>query len=72
MKYTIQTRIGELINDARAKQILERHIPGASSHPQLHMALGMTLMEVSTYPEAGLNQAKLQALLADLNREDSA
>ena len=32
----------------------------------------MTLMEVSTYPEAGLTQAKLQALLADLNREDPA
>ena len=71
MKYTMQTRIGELIKDARAKQILERHLPGAISHPQLHMALGMTLMEVSTYPEAGLTQTKLQALLADLNREDS-
>ena len=42
MKYTMQTRIGELINNARAKQILERHLPGATSHPQLHMALGMT------------------------------
>ena len=72
MKYSLQTRISELINDSRAKQILERHIPGATSHPQLHMALGMTLLEVSTYPEAGLTQEKLKALLADLNREDSA
>ena len=72
MKYSLQTRIGELINNERAKQILERHLPGATSHPQLHMALGMTLMEVSTYPESGLTQAKLQALLADLNEEESA
>ena len=72
MKFSLQTRIGEIINNPRARQILERHLPGATSHPQLHMALGMTLMEVSTYPEAGLTQAKLHALLADLNKEEAA
>lgn len=70
MKYTTQTRLGELINDDRAKKIIERHLPGATTHPQLHMALGMTLAEVSTYPESGLTQDKLSALLNDLNSQD--
>lgn len=69
MKYSVQTRLSELLQNERCKQILEKHLPGATSHPQLHMALHMSLMEISQYPEANLSQEKLQALLADLNAD---
>ncbi len=69
MKFTVQTMLGQLLNDERAKSILEKHIPGSTSHPQLHQALHMSLMEISQYPEANLDQAKLQALLQDLNED---
>ena len=69
MKFTVQTMLGQLLNDERAKSILEKHMPGSTSHPQLHQALHMSLMEISQYPEANLDQAKLQALLQDLNEE---
>jgi hypothetical protein len=56
----------EIIADERARAILDRHLPGASTHPQLHMAMEMTLKEISWYPESGLTRGKLQALVADL------
>ncbi|MEZ4656807.1 MAG: hypothetical protein R2911_04490 [Caldilineaceae bacterium] len=66
MSFSIRTQIREILADDRAKAALERHIPGATTHPQLHMALYMSLGEVATYPESGLTTDKLHALLADL------
>ena len=66
MAYSEQTRMREIIADERAKAILDKHLPGASTHPQLHMAMGMTLKELTWYPESGLTAAKLQALVEDL------
>ncbi|RIK35339.1 MAG: hypothetical protein DCC55_30605 [Chloroflexi bacterium] len=66
MPYNEHTRIRDLLNDPRAVAVLERHVPGATSHPQLPEALDMTLREVSFYPESGLTPAKLQALVQDL------
>jgi hypothetical protein len=66
VKYNEQTRLRDLLADPRALAVIERHIPGASTHPQLDMALDMTLREISWYPESGLTPARLQAILADL------
>ena len=66
MPFTIHSSIGKIMSNAQAKAIVEKHLPGASSHPQLGDAWGMTLGEVASYPEAGISSAKLQALLADL------
>ena len=46
-------------------------MPGASSHPDLPMAMHMTLQQISYYPEAvqaGLTQDKLQAIDAELKQ----
>ncbi len=67
MKYSVQTILGQLLKDERAKGILEKHIPGSTSHPQLHQALHMTLMEISQFPQAKLSQATLKEILLDLN-----
>ncbi len=69
MTYSIHTTLGELLKEERNKQIMEKHLPGSTSHPMLHMALHMSLQEISMYPEANLSQEKLQALLADLNQQ---
>ncbi len=66
MAFTIYSSIGKIMANAQAKAIVEKHLPGASSHPQLADAWGMTLGEVASYPEAGISSAKLQALLAEL------
>ena len=69
MSYSIHSTLQDVLGDERAKAILERHMPGASSHPDLPMAMHMTLQQISYYPEAveaGLSQEKLQAIDADL------
>lgn len=66
MSFGANSRVRELMADDRAKAVVEKYLPGASSHPQLPMAMDMTLKELSWYPEAGLSQDKLKAIVADL------
>ncbi|MBX3011910.1 MAG: hypothetical protein KF832_10415 [Caldilineaceae bacterium] len=66
MAFNIYSTVGKVMSNAQAKAIVEKHLPGATTHPMLGEAWGMTLGEVATYPEAGISNAKLQALLADL------
>ena len=66
MAFSANSKIREIIADDRAKEVLDKHMPGASTHPQLYEAMDMTLKQVSWYPESGLTSAKLQALVADL------
>ena len=69
MSYSIHSTLRDLLSDEQAKAVLERHLPGASSHPDLPMAMHMTLMQISYYPEAvqaGVTQEKLLAIDAEL------
>jgi len=66
MAFNIHSTIGKIMSNEQAKVIVEKHLPGATTHPMLDEARGMTLGEVASYPEAGITSAKLQALLADL------
>ena len=66
MAFSEQSTIREIIADERAKVILDKHFPGASTHPQLSMGLGMTLKQISWYSESGMTPDKLKALVEDL------
>jgi para-nitrobenzyl esterase len=58
----------ELLADPQARAVLERHVPGATTHPQLDMALDMSLREISWYPESGLTPDEFKALIEDLEK----
>lgn len=66
MAFNIYSTIGKVMSNEQAKAIVEKHLPGASTHPLLGEAWGMTLGEVASYPEAGITSTQLQALLAEL------
>ena len=68
MAFGLTATIRDILNNEAAKAVLEKHLPGASTHPQIDMAMGMTLREVASYPEANLSAEKLKALVADLER----
>ena len=68
MLFNVNSKIRDILNHEQAKAILEKHLPGASTHPQLHMALDMSLKEASWYPESGLTQAKLKAMVEELEQ----
>lgn len=68
MTFGAYSTIEAILAHPTAKAVLEKHIPGASAHPQLDKALGMTLREVATYPEADLSAEKFNAIVADLQK----
>ena len=53
MSYSIHSTLRDLLSDEQAKAILERHLPGASSHPDLPMAMQMTLNADLLLPGGG-------------------
>ena len=38
MALTVDSKIGELLADEKAKAILDKHLPGFSTNPQIGMA----------------------------------
>jgi hypothetical protein len=71
MAVTLDTTLGELIDNPQAKVILDKHVPGASTNPMLAMAKGVTLNMLLAMPQAaqvGLTKAKCEAVLAEVNK----
>ena len=68
MGFSENSTIREILANEQAEAILNKYVPGASTHPQIGMAMGMTLKQVSWYPESGLTPEKLEALVKDLEK----
>jgi hypothetical protein len=62
-----KTSIGDLLADAGAKAVLEKDMPKLVSYPGLDQIKGMTLRDISAYPEAELDDAKLASIQKDLD-----
>ena len=70
MAYTLDTKVGEILKDTHAVEVLERHVPGISKNPMLGMASGMTLRSVVAMPQAkqaGITEEMVQQVLAEIN-----
>jgi len=68
-KFSIDTKMKDLLSDPAATAVLEEYIPGMSKNPQIKMAYGMTFKKVAGFPQTGLSKdqvaeidQKLQAL----------
>ncbi len=68
MPFDRHSTVRQVLADERARALLERHVPGASTHPDLDMAMDMSLADAATYPEAGVSREQLEALVADLEK----
>jgi hypothetical protein len=70
MAYTLDTKVGEILKDASAVKILEKHAPGISKNPMLGFAKGMTLKSVLAMPQAkdaGITEEMVKKVLAEIN-----
>lgn len=70
MAYTLDTKVGELLKDRRAMEVLERHVPGISKNPMVSMASGMTIKTLLAMPQAqqyGITEEKAMAVLEEIN-----
>ena len=68
MALTISSTIGELLADPKTKAVLEKHLPGISTMPQIGMAKGMTLKAIVPFSQGMINDAKLKAIEEDLKQ----
>ena len=70
MSYRLDTKVGEILNDTNAVEILEKHVPGISKNPMIGMAKGMTLKSILAMPQAkqaGLTEDMVVKVLAEIN-----
>jgi hypothetical protein len=70
MAYTLDTKVGDILKDTQAVEVLEKHAPGVSKNPMIGMAKGMTLKAVIAMPQAkqaGLTEDKVEKVLAEIN-----
>lgn len=62
---TNTTTLGELLDNSATRTVVENHLPGISTHPQLDLARGLTLKALQAY-SAEITDEKLAAIDADL------
>ena len=71
MAFTLDTTFGALLDDPRAKAIIDKHLPGVSTNPMVAMARGMTINMILSMPQAaqmGFTKEKAQAILDEINK----
>jgi hypothetical protein len=66
MEYSVDTRLKDLIEDERSREVLRKHFPDRHNDPQVQMVWYQTLRQISYYPEAGITPDKLAAIDEDL------
>ena len=70
MAYTLDTKVGELLKDTHAVDVLEKHVPGISKNPMIGMASGMTIKSLLAMPQAqqyGVTEEKVKQVLDEIN-----
>ena len=70
MAYTLDTKVGEILKDTHAVEILERYAPGVSKNPMIGLAKGMTLKSLLAMPQAkqaGITEEMVTKVLAEIN-----
>ncbi|NLN69336.1 MAG: hypothetical protein GX142_00905 [Chloroflexi bacterium] len=72
MDYSLLSKVGELLKDKRAVEIVEKYVPGITKNPMIALAKGMTLKAILDVPQAkqaGLTEEMLLNVLAEINKK---
>jgi len=72
MAVTLDTTIGELLDDPQAKAVLDQYLPGVSANPMIAMVRGMSVNMLLAMPQAaqlGFTKEKAEAILAEINKQ---
>jgi len=71
MNFTLDSKLGELLDNPQAKAVLDQNFPGISTNPMIGMVKGMTLNNILAMPQAkqfGLTKEKVEAFLVEVNK----
>jgi hypothetical protein len=70
MAYTLDTKVGEILKDTKALEVLEKYAPGVSKNPMIGLAKGMTLKALLAMPQAkdaGITEEMVTKVLKEIN-----
>ena len=70
-KVTLDTTLGQILDEPQAKAVLDQYLPGVSSNPMVGMARNMTLNMILSIPQAaqfGITKEMVEKILADINK----
>jgi hypothetical protein len=62
---TAETPVGDILDSAELKAIVEKHMPGFSSHPSIEMARGFTLKAIQSFQPDQITDELLAKIDAD-------
>jgi hypothetical protein len=66
MALSIDSKVGELLDNPQAKVILDKHMEGFSTNPQVGMARGFSLKMAAGFSGGKITPDMLSAVNADL------
>ena len=67
MSFSIESKLGDLLDNEQTKAVLEKHMPGISTHPQIGMGKGFALSMVAKFSGGLISDEMLQKVNADLS-----
>ena len=70
MAYTLDTKVGDILKDTQALEVLEKYVPGVSKNPMIGLAKGMTLKALLAMPQAkdaGITEEMVTKVLKEIN-----
>jgi hypothetical protein len=71
MALTLDTTLGTLLDDPKAKAVLDKYLPGVSGNPMVAMVKNMSINNLLAMPQAaqfGLTKEKAEQILAEVNK----
>lgn len=68
MALSIESKIGDLLADPKAKAVLDKVLPGFSTNPQMAMAKGMSLKMVAPMSGGKITPAILKTVDEELKK----
>ncbi len=71
MQYTLDTTLGQILDNPQAKAVFNQYLPGVADNPMVAMAKGMSLNALLAMPmtaQLGLTKEKAEAILAEINK----
>lgn len=66
MSFSIESKLGDLLDNDATKAILEKHMPGISTHPQIGMGRGFPLSVVANFSGGLITKELLEKVNAEL------
>lgn len=66
MKFDQNSKVGDLLANAAAKAVVDKHLPGFSTNPMTGMAGGFSLSQLAAFPQAGVSAETLALIVSDL------